>query len=136
MAIHSDRPAEPDSLRVAMTQLEDNLPLPITTRPGRHVVAECSTHCVVELRTHDDGVVVAPGGAFDGVGLAYLRERLVEALKDYPPCLRIDLTEVHVLDAPGVGLLVMVSKRVRGYGGLFSMTCGHTKTRACSRAKV
>jgi anti-anti-sigma regulatory factor len=71
----------------------------------------------IELRAENDGVAVVPRGEFDGVGLTYLRERLVEALRDYPPCLRIDLTNVEALGPPGIGLLVLACKRVKRYGG-------------------
>lgn len=83
----------------------------------------------VDLHATNDGVVVAMGGELDPVAAPYLRERLVEAVKDGPGSVRIDLSEVTFLDSMAIGLLVSTRKRVGSYGGTFSMKCGHPPVR-------
>jgi anti-sigma B factor antagonist len=88
-----------------------------------------STGCLIDLLTDDDGLVVEVSGEVDLASSPYLRERLVEALRDYPPSVRIDLSQVGFFGSPGTGLLVMACKHVKRYGGSFSVTCGRTITR-------
>jgi anti-sigma B factor antagonist len=83
----------------------------------------------VDLRETSDGVLVAMGGVLDPVAAPYMRERLVEAVKDGPGSVRIDLTDVTFLDSRAIGLLLSTKKRVGGYGGAFSMKCGHPPVR-------
>jgi anti-sigma B factor antagonist len=78
----------------------------------------------IDLDATNAGVVVAAAGELDFVGARYLRERLVEAVKDEPAVVRIDLSGVSFLDSAAVGLLVSTKKRVSNYGGSFSVTCG------------
>ena len=78
----------------------------------------------VDVQSTPDGVVVSIGGELDIANARPVRERLVEAVRDYPPRMRIDLSEVSFIDSSAVGLLVAMKRRVNDYGGHFSVRCG------------
>ena len=82
----------------------------------------------VDLHTDDDELVVALAGTLDLAAARYLRERLLEALHDNPSLVRVDLTEIEVLESPIFELLVSAAKRVKGYGGLLFVACRRTVT--------
>jgi len=90
---------------------------------------EQSSGCTVDLRTENDEIVVVLSGELDLAAAPYLRERLVDALKDNPPHVRVDVSKVEFLGSPSIGLLVTTCKRVKQYGGSFSVICGSTLTR-------
>lgn len=70
-----------------------------------------------------DGLVVSIGGELDVANAPYLRDRLVEAIQDYPPHVRLDLAGLRFIDSSAVGLLVAMKRRVNDYGGRFSVRC-------------
>jgi anti-anti-sigma factor len=70
-----------------------------------------------------DGVVVSIGGELDVANAGNLRDRLVEAIQDYPPNVRLDLAGLRFIDSSAIGLLVAMKQSVNDYGGHFSMRC-------------
>jgi anti-anti-sigma regulatory factor len=96
---------------------------------GRQIGEPAQMDCRVQLFVDDDGLIVLPSGCFDDAALPYLRERLVEALADYPPFVCIDLTLVRCLGSSGIGLFESTRERVGRYDGVCSFTCGDSTMR-------
>ena len=71
-----------------------------------------------------DGVLVAIAGELDVASVRFLRASLLEAVRESPSNVRVDLSDVHFLDSTIVGLLVTIKRNVNGYGGTFSVQCG------------
>jgi anti-sigma B factor antagonist len=71
-----------------------------------------------------DGVVVSLGGELDVSKWRLLRDQLVEAIKDDPPKVRLDLAGLSFIDSSAIGLLVAMKRSVNEYGGHFSVRCG------------
>jgi anti-anti-sigma factor len=71
-----------------------------------------------------DGLVVSIGGELDVANAPSLRDRLVEAIQDYPSHVHLDLVGLRFMDSSAVGLLVAMKQRVNAYGGRFSVRCG------------
>ena len=77
----------------------------------------------VAFEVTPDGVVVSIGGELDVASAGNVRDRLVEAIEDYPPNVRLDLAGLRFIDSSAVGLLVAMKQSVNDYGGHFSMRC-------------
>jgi anti-anti-sigma factor len=79
--------------------------------------------CQVAFELTPDGVVVSIGGELDAANAGNVRDRLVAAIQDYPPNVRLDLAGLRFIDSSAVGLLVAMKQSVNDYGGHFSMRC-------------
>ena len=85
--------------------------------------------CTVQIFVDDAEVIVLPSGCFNDAALPYLRERLVQALADYPPFVCIDLTLVRCLGSSGIGLFESTRERMGRYEGECLFTCGDSTMR-------
>ncbi len=82
------------------------------------------TEFAIEVQPTPEGVVVAIAGELDVANAPFLRERLVEAVRESPPKVLVDLSKVGFLDSSAIGLLVSIRRRVADFGGHFSVRCG------------
>lgn len=78
----------------------------------------------IDIEPMPDGVVVAVAGELDVANARALRDDLWEGVLEFPPSVRIDLSNVSFLDSTIVGLLVSIKRNVNSYGGRFSVQCG------------
>jgi anti-sigma B factor antagonist len=78
----------------------------------------------VSLQPTPDGLLVAIGGELDLANAGFLRDQLVEAVRDHPQYVRVDLADLSFIDSSAVGLLVAMKRNVNDYGGHFSVRCG------------
>lgn len=61
-------------------------------------------------------------GELDALSAAELRPLLDELVRDQRRNVRVDLSELRMVDSSGVGALVSLYKRVRAYGGDVTFT--------------
>ncbi len=78
---------------------------------------------VCEIRQHEGVPVVVLGGAVDMRHTPDLHERLGKICERRPARLVINLEHVSYMDSSGLGTLVVVLRRVHGYGGRVAL-CG------------
>lgn len=90
------------------------------------MAADTGSQYSVELDKTEDTIVMSLGGELDVAAAPYLRERLAEAVSHCPRVVRIDLSAADFLCSLAVGLLVAMNRRVRSYGGSFSITTNHS----------
>jgi anti-sigma B factor antagonist len=75
------------------------------------------TEIVKEVRRQGDAVVLVLTGEID-IGCAVeLRNRFLELLRDKPPVLVVNMSDVTFMDSSGLGTLVEVLKWTRRDGG-------------------
>jgi anti-sigma B factor antagonist len=65
----------------------------------------------------DDATIVRIRGELDALSASELRPLLDEVVRDQCRNVRVDLSELRMVDSSGVGALVSLYKRVRTYGG-------------------
>ena len=62
-------------------------------------------------------VCIAVEGELDTVTVGDLRRQIDKIITNEPKRVEVDLSALRMLDSSGVGALVSLYKRVRGYGG-------------------
>jgi anti-sigma B factor antagonist len=65
----------------------------------------------------EEGTTLRIRGELDALSAAELRPLLDEVVRDQPRQVTVDLSELRMVDSSGVGALVSLYKRVKGYGG-------------------
>ncbi|MCC5951036.1 MAG: STAS domain-containing protein [Acidimicrobiia bacterium] len=65
----------------------------------------------------DEWVVVAPVGELDLSSIPQVRQRIVQLVADGEQRVVLDLAGVDFVDSAGIGLVVMVAKRLAAHGG-------------------
>lgn len=71
----------------------------------------------VTISTKDSGARIAIEGELDTVTVGDLRNQIDKMVAKEPKRVEVDLAALRMLDSSGVGALVALYKRVRGYGG-------------------
>jgi anti-sigma B factor antagonist len=72
----------------------------------------------VTVSTQDGGAArVAIEGELDTATVGDLRSQIDKLITSEPKRVEVDLSALRMLDSSGVGALVSLYKRVRGYGG-------------------
>jgi anti-sigma B factor antagonist len=66
----------------------------------------------VAAMQHGRATVISISGEIDMATVPQLREALEEALRQSPPCLVLDLTDLDFCDSSGLALLVAVRRRL------------------------
>lgn len=64
-----------------------------------------------------DSTTLRVRGELDALSASELRPLLDELVKDQRRSVKVDLSELRLIDSSGVGALVSLYKRVRSYGG-------------------
>ena len=82
-----------------------------------------SSSCVKEIRRPDQAVVGALTGEIDLHHTPEVHKALVAVCQEKPARLVINLEDVSYIDSSGIGTLVEVFRRVKGYQGQLSL-CG------------
>lgn len=65
----------------------------------------------------EDATTLRIRGELDALSAAELRPLLDELVRDQRRNVKVDLSELRMVDSSGVGALVSLYKRVRAYGG-------------------
>jgi anti-sigma B factor antagonist len=72
----------------------------------------------VTVTTRETGAIrIAIEGELDTVTVPDLRNQVEKVVAKEPKRVEVDLSALRMLDSSGVGALVSLYKRVRGYGG-------------------
>ena len=79
--------------------------------------------CVKEVRQIGSAIVVSLTGDIDLHRTPEVHKALIEACKRKPERLVVNLQDVTYMDSSGIGTLVEVLRRVKGYSGSLSL-CG------------
>jgi anti-sigma B factor antagonist len=77
----------------------------------------------VTVKGGRDAVVVDVSGELDVFTLGTLHEALRQVDLDGGIVLRMDLSNLRIIDSTGIGTMVTTAKRVRASGGVFSTIC-------------
>jgi anti-sigma B factor antagonist len=70
----------------------------------------------VTISTKESGARIAIEGELDTVTVGDLRNQIDKMVAKEPKRVEVDLAALRMLDSSGVGALVALYKRVRGYG--------------------
>ena len=73
------------------------------------------------LDTQEDTFVLSIGGELDALSTSELDPVIGKISKDRPSKLRIDLSQLRLIDSSGVGAIVSLFKIVKGYEGTLTL---------------
>jgi len=82
---------------------------------------ETPRHPVKSVERKDDAVIVSLTGEIDMNNSPLLHQKISDLLRDKPPRLLFDLSEVTYMDSSGIGTLVDALRKVRAYGGKLAL---------------
>jgi anti-sigma B factor antagonist len=85
---------------------------------------------VKEIRRNGKAVIVVAAGEIDLRHSPDLHKTLVDLCADQPNPLVIHLGEVSYMDSSGVGTLVEIFRRVKGYGGKMALVSPTQRVRS------
>jgi anti-sigma B factor antagonist len=77
----------------------------------------------VTIKGRRDGIVIEASGELDVFTLGTLQDALRQVDLDSGIVLRMDLSNLRIIDSTGIGTMVSTAKRVRASGGVFSTIC-------------
>jgi anti-sigma B factor antagonist len=77
----------------------------------------------VTVKGGRDATVVDVSGELDVFTLGTLQDALRQVDLDGGIVLRMDLSNLRIIDSTGIGTMVTTAKRVRASGGVFSTIC-------------
>jgi anti-sigma B factor antagonist len=84
----------------------------------------------VETRPADNGVtVLAPTGRLDVAGAPALKEAIVEAVRNGPPKVVIDMGGVSFVDSTGLGSVIAALKQIRNSQGELRLAAPNQQVR-------
>jgi anti-sigma B factor antagonist len=86
--------------------------------------------CVKEVRREGKAILVALQGGVDLHQTPAVHKELVSACEQRPSRLVVSLKDVEYLDSSGLGTLVEVFRRVKGYGGKFILCCANERVKS------
>ena len=100
-----------------------------SVRPDPHSTATVEALLVADRRAtmellvndHSRETRVTIRGRFDANTTPEVRSRLDALVNARPSHITVDLAELHQIDSTGVGALVSLFKRIRAYGGVFTI---------------